>query len=83
LLAGGKIQTYFNGQKETSIELTLAESIANKAKLYTAGQVKNLYVFDPGNKRVIVVEKNGKNQKQYKIETNEEILSFAVSWPTS
>lgn len=73
-----RILVFANGQESGVLEMPLSEAIGDDASLYTDAAINNLYIFDPANKRIIAMEKNGKTPRQYKIESGPPAESFAI-----
>ena len=72
------IQKFLKGA-ETEFNLEgLVTPFGNKAKLYTSPELEELYVLDPENKRIVVLEKEGRYETQYKSDTFLDATSFVV-----
>ena len=79
LNSDGIITRYFQGKKAEEIKPKLEKQLAGENKIFTGNDFKNLYLSDPKNKRVIVLNKQGELINQY---TNDELSNLQDFWVT-
>jgi cytoskeletal protein RodZ len=65
LMKNGFINKYTSGTKDTFELSGFDVNLFNPSQLYTTADFKNMYILDTGNKRVVVIDKNGKFLSQY------------------
>ena len=58
VLADGTILKYLSGAKQ-DFKLELPSKLGNNAKIYTELNYNNIYLLDPENKRIIILNKQG------------------------
>lgn len=73
------IERYHNGSFQETLNLEIFPPALTFSKIYTALDLAELYILDPGGKRVIVTDKTGRVLKQYQSEKFDNLLDFAVS----
>lgn len=61
----GKIEKYSLGSPQSLANITYEPALANPSQIYTNDEVKGVYILDPGNKRVLVLDKEGNYTAQY------------------
>ncbi len=61
----GEIVSFLSGKKEDFSVKNLDKSFAGGSKIFTLLDYDNLYVLDPANERLAVLDKNGNVLKQY------------------
>ncbi len=61
----GKIHRYYTGKLEETFSPFIFPSLKGAKKIYSVSPDSPLFILDPGKNRVIVVEKNEKNIKQF------------------
>ena len=61
----GEIVSFLSGKKEDFSIKNLDKSFASGSKIFTLLDYNNLYVLDPANERLAVLDKNGNVLKQY------------------
>jgi hypothetical protein len=71
LFAGGK-----DGDFKTS---TIDPAFSNPTKIYSAPDLENIYVLDPNNKRIVILDKDGGIVNQYFSDSFDNLKDFAVS----
>ncbi len=81
IAAGGTILKYNSGAKQDFTPKVT--SISGNSKLYTQVDYKNLYVLDIGNKRIIILDKNGGLVKSLTSDQFNDMKDFYVDEKTS
>jgi hypothetical protein len=76
----GVIFEYLQGQKVREIKPKVSPPLSNGAKLFTGDGMKNLYILDRINKRIIAVNKKDNFTTQY---ISESFVSPQDFWVTS
>ena len=66
LFADGTIVKYVRGVKDPFTIAGLDEDFAKPVKIFTSPEVENLYVLDQQKTRVVVIDKSGEYQAQYR-----------------
>lgn len=61
----GKILKFTQGREDTFVPKGVEPAFGNSLYIYTSDAVKNLYILDSANKRVVVLEKDGTYLAQY------------------
>jgi hypothetical protein len=83
LKKGGEIIQLFKSKKQTFEIEDLAVDLSEATKIYTAPELDGLYVLDPYNKRVVVIEKDvgtgGRYKEQIYFEELDDVQSFYVN----
>jgi len=77
--ADGTIFEYLQGQKVREIKPKVSPPLTSGAKLYTGNEMKNLYILDQTNKRIIAVNKKDNFTTQY---ISENFVSPKDFWVT-
>ncbi len=79
LKSDGIINKYFRGEKVGEIRPLLESPLAKENKIFAGIDFKNLYISDPKNKRLIVLNKEGEVINQY---VNDEFIRLQDFWVT-
>ena len=66
LFTDGTIAKYVRGVKDPFTIVGLDEEFLKPVKLFTSGEVENLYILDHQKTRVVVIDKSGEYQAQYR-----------------
>lgn len=80
LNSNGTITEYYRGKKEQTIKLSLENPLGNNNKIFTKNDFNNLYLSDPDNKRIMVLNKNGDLINQY---INDDFGNLTDFWVTN
>lgn len=75
----GLIIKYFRGEKVETIKPLLETPLAGDNKIFTGNDFKNLYISDPKNKRLIVLNKKGEVINQYINDEFANLIDFLVT----
>ena len=78
LKSDGQILKYFTGLKEEFKVRELFIPLNQPTKIFTLPDLKNLYILDPLNKRVVVFDKEGDLIKQYTSEKFDDLKDIWV-----
>ena len=78
-LENGSILEYAQGQKVKEIIPHISSALGKKTKLFTSEKMKNLYVLDPDNKRIVSINKRDYFTTQYVSENFDSLKSFWVT----
>lgn len=76
----GLITQYHRGKKAEEIKPLLEKPLANNSKIFIDYDFVNLYISDPQNKRLIVLNKKGEVINQY---VNDEFANLKDFWVTT
>jgi len=76
----GTITEYYKGEKRKTIKPSLENALSNNNKIFTTNEFNNLYLSDPVNKRILVLNKNGDLINQY---INDKFSNLTDFWVAS
>lgn len=79
LRSDGEVLKFTQGRIDNFTVSGLDIAFKNPSKIYTDDGLKNLYILDKGNKRVVVIEKNGKYYSQYQGDFIGNVQDIVVS----
>lgn len=74
----GKIYKYFGGASKAFNQYPLFDAIGTGGTIVTRSNLKDLYVLDPANKRIVIFDKEGNLVKQIKSEKFDALKDMAV-----
>lgn len=77
--SNGIIHRYFQGKKAEDIQPKLEKPLAEDNKIFVKSDFKNLYISDPKNQRIIILNKQGEIINQY---VNDELINLEDFWVT-
>lgn len=79
LHSDGAVRELYKGQpQEFSLE-KVAPDLSSAAKLITSETMRNLYVFDPPNKRVAIYDKKGRLLEQVVLDTAQHLSDVTIN----
>ena len=78
--ADGIIIEYKQGKKAREIKPKVSPPLTNGGQLFTDGQMKNLYILDPTNKRIIALNKKDDFTIQYISDKFDSLKDFWVNF---
>ncbi len=80
-ITGNRIVRFMQGKPDGSWSLTSAldQPLSQDTAIYTDESVANLYILDRGNKRIVVVDKEGRYISQYVWEKLKDAATMVVS----
>ncbi len=79
LTKNNQIDRYQQGLFRETIKINLFPELKSPTKIWTRRSLPHLYLLEPEQKRLIVLDKKGKIVKQYQSEKFDKLLDFAVS----
>lgn len=65
LHADGAIKKYTRGEEQPFSTSGIEPSLSHPSMIWTYNEVNNIYILEPTNKRLVVLDKNGKLIQQY------------------
>ncbi len=74
----GKIYKYYGGAPKEFNQYPLFDFIGAGGKIITRANLKNLFVLDPANKRIVIFDKEGNLVKQIKSEKFDALKDMAI-----
>ena len=81
LKQNGKILKFISGNEQPFIISGLDPALDKPTEIWTYANVKNIYILEPTNKRVIVLDKQGKLLQQYTVKEWKNPTSMIVDEP--
>lgn len=79
LTKNNDLDRYFENSYKETIKPATAINLQNPVKIWTALPTPNIYILEPQQKRVVVIDKKGALVKEYKDEAWNDLRDFAVS----
>ncbi|MDD2697140.1 MAG: hypothetical protein PHE52_03245, partial [Candidatus Pacebacteria bacterium] len=79
LTKNNEIQRYYAGRLQETLEIDVFPSPKLVSKIFTSARYSYLYLLEPAQKRIIVLNKSGELIGQYQSEKFDNLLDFAVS----
>ena len=79
LNSDGSIKSYYAGQFQNEINLKIFPYIKSISKILTPSNLSNLYLLEPSQKRIIVLDKNGTILEQLQNDEWTNLLDFAIA----
>jgi len=79
LKENGEVIKFYLGKKQAFNLEKVYPSFEKVEKILTEREMKNIYLFEPKNKRIIIFDKDGKIKKQIILENIKSLLDFVVS----
>lgn len=79
LSSSGKISRYSLGNPQVFNITGISPPLFNPKAIYTSEDLESIYILDPENSRVVVIDKEGNYKAQYKEEKIKEAKDLAVS----
>ncbi|MBI4653152.1 hypothetical protein HY750_02765 [Candidatus Kuenenbacteria bacterium] len=78
LKSNGEVLKFIQGKKQEFVLKNLELALKNPTKIWTSFNSKYIYILDPETKRLIILDKQGKVQKQYTSEKFIHLKNFVV-----
>lgn len=78
LKSNGEILKLVSGKQKEFTITGLDPKLDNPTEIWTYNNVENIYILEPANKRIVVLDKNGKLLQQYTAETWQNLASMIV-----
>ncbi|PIR94383.1 hypothetical protein COT97_01600 [Candidatus Falkowbacteria bacterium CG10_big_fil_rev_8_21_14_0_10_39_11] len=79
LTKDGKLLKYYAGDAEAINSPIFDPETNNAEEIFTTPELNNLYISDPANKRIIVVDKQGSTVKQLQFDNLNQIQAITIS----
>ena len=73
------IERYYLNRLQETFALNIFPEVKSLSKIYTNLQLDHLYILEPEQKRIIVLDKSGKIIQQFQSPKFDSLLDFAVS----
>jgi len=74
-----KINRYYGGDLQKTISPDIFPEAEDLSKIFTSDTLPYLYLSEPSQKRIIILDKTGQVVKQFQSEEFDNILDFSVS----
>jgi len=78
LKSNGEVYKFYTGTKENWSITAVDPPLVQPTKIWTHEDIDYIYILEPTNKRVVVVDKDGKLKNQYKLNDVEGIKDFYI-----
>jgi len=78
LMNDGVILKFTRGKPDSFTVNGLDEPLSKPSRIFTNTDTDNLYILDKGNSRIVVLNKNGDYQSQYKADILKDAIDFDV-----
>ncbi|MCL4352933.1 hypothetical protein M1615_00465 [Patescibacteria group bacterium] len=78
LSSSGTIEKFLRGQPASFKISGLGKPFSNPSRIFADRNTNNVYVLDNGNSRIVVLDKNGAYQAQYKADILKKARDFEV-----
>lgn len=75
-----EIESYYRGEQKKTISLDIFPIVRNLTRIKTKIELPYIYISEPINNRIIVIDKNGNLIKQFKSEKFDNIKDFSISY---
>lgn len=76
----GEIWKLFGGTRDNEFKVsTIDPAFSNPTKIVTTPELENIYILDPNNKRIVILNKDGALINQYFSEQFDNLKDFTVS----
>lgn len=79
LVAGNEISRYHKGRYQETLHSTISPALRSAISLKTGAQLSYLYMLDPAEKRLVVIDKSGMLIQQYRSEAFVQARDFVIS----
>ncbi|MBL7142057.1 MAG: hypothetical protein ISS83_00075 [Candidatus Pacebacteria bacterium] len=73
------IERYYNGKLQETINIQTFPFVKNLSKIFTSNQLQYLYILEPEQKRIIILNKSGQTIRQYQSDKFDNLLDFSIS----
>lgn len=74
-----QIDRYYNGSYQETLSLNFFPCLEDPIKIWTSKTLSYLYLLEPGQNRIIILNKSGEIVKQFQSEKLDNLLDFALS----
>jgi hypothetical protein len=79
LTKNNSIERYYSGYLQETLDLEIFPTLKLFSKLFTTAKLPYLYILEPVQKRIIILNKSGQIFQQYQSEKFDNLLDFTVS----
>ncbi len=79
LTKDNSIEKYYTGSLQETLRLEIFPYPKTITKIFTSSQLPYLYFLEPGQSRIIILNKSGQIIKQYQSEKFDNLLDFTIS----
>ena len=79
LTKNNSIEKYYAGRLVKTMKLEIFPEPKSLIKIFTSAQLPYLYILEPNQKRLIILDKSGQIKKQFQSENFNDLLDFTVS----
>ncbi len=73
------IERFHTGKLQETINIEIFPFVTNLSKIFTSSQLTYLYILEPEQNRIIILDKSGQIIKQYQSEKFNNLLDFSIS----
>lgn len=79
LTEANKIKKYYGGELQKTLNLNIFPEPKYFSKIFASAKLPYIYLLDPGQKRLVVINKNGEIISQYQSEKFDNLLDFSLT----
>jgi len=79
LAKNNSLSRYYTGRLQEEISLEIFPEAKEFKKIFTSSALPYLYLLEPAQKRIIILDKKGQIIKQFQSQKFDNLLDFAVS----
>ena len=79
----GELTKFFQGKKQSFNLENIYPTLTKPTKVYTDEEMRNIYILEPFNKRVLIYNKSGKLQKQIFSEEFDDLKDLVIDEKTN
>jgi len=73
------IEKYYSGNLQKTLELKIFPEPKDFSRIFTSPQLPYIYILEPGQKRIVIIDKSGNIVKQFQSQKFDNLLDFSVS----
>jgi len=79
LAKDNSIYRYYAGEFKETLKIDIFPAIKDLSKIFTSTGLPYLYISEPSQKRIIILDKTGKVIRQFQSDSFDNLLDFSVS----
>ena len=79
LSKNNSIDKYYSGKLQNNFVLKIFPEPREFSQIFTSSQLSYVYILEPSQKRIIIIDKSGKTVRQFQSQKFDNLLDFAVS----
>ncbi|PIW91323.1 MAG: hypothetical protein COZ91_01360 [Candidatus Nealsonbacteria bacterium CG_4_8_14_3_um_filter_39_7] len=79
LAKDNSIYRYYAGEFKETLKIDIFPAIKDLSKIFTSTELPYLYISEPSQKRIIILDKTGKVIRQFQSDSFDNLLDFSVS----